>query len=61
MGDRERIEGIIIEALDWEKRSEAAFWSREKKTAIMHFAPKAYKLGQEPFTIKGQTVEPWAS
>jgi hypothetical protein len=28
------------------------------KTAIIHFAPKAYKSDQGPFIIKGQTVEP---
>jgi hypothetical protein len=25
---------------------------------IIHFTPKAHKLEQEPFTIKGQAVEP---
>ena len=54
--NREGIEAIINEALDWEKRSGATF--EAEKTAIIHFAPKAYKLDQGPFTIKGQTVEP---
>ncbi|KAJ5085332.1 hypothetical protein N7532_010103 [Penicillium argentinense] len=54
--NREGIEAIINEALDWEKRSGATF--EADKTAIIHFAPKAYKLDQGPFTIKGQTVEP---
>ena len=55
-GNREGIEAIINEALDWKKRSGATF--EADKTAIIHFAPKAYKSDQGPFTIKGQTVEP---
>ncbi|KAL3246594.1 hypothetical protein ABHI18_012678, partial [Aspergillus niger] len=54
--NREGIEGIIKEALDWERRSGATF--EAEKTAIIHFTPKAYILDREPFTIKGQTVEP---
>ncbi|KAI3001542.1 hypothetical protein CBS147482_6867 [Aspergillus niger] len=54
--NREGIERIIKEALDWERRSGATF--EAEKTAITHFTPKAYKLDREPFTIKGQTVEP---
>ncbi|KAI2946871.1 hypothetical protein CBS147323_11233 [Aspergillus niger] len=54
--NREGIEGIIKEALDWERRSGATF--EADKTAITHFTPKAYKFDREPFTIKGQTVEP---
>ncbi|KAJ5471428.1 hypothetical protein N7530_008785 [Penicillium desertorum] len=54
--NREGIEAIINEALDWEKRSGATF--EADKTAIIHFAPKAYKLDQGPCTIKGQTVAP---
>lgn len=54
--NREGIEAIINEALDWEKRSGATF--EADKTAIIHFTPKAYKSDQGPFTIKGQTVEP---
>jgi hypothetical protein len=54
--NRESIEAIINEALDWEKRSGATF--KADKTAIIHFTPKAYKSDQGPFTIKGQTVEP---
>ena len=63
--NREGIEAIINEALDWEKRSGATF--EADKTAIIHFALKDYKLDQGPFTIEGQTVEPkghvrsWAS
>lgn len=54
--NREGITSIINEALDWEKRSGATF--EADTTAIIHFAPKARKVDQEPFTIKGQTVEP---
>jgi hypothetical protein len=54
--NREGIEAIINEALDWERRSGATF--EAEKTAIIHFTPKAYKSEQEPFTIKGQAVEP---
>ncbi|KAJ5215239.1 uncharacterized protein N7498_001646 [Penicillium cinerascens] len=54
--NREGITTIINEALDWERRSGATF--EADKTAIIHFAPKARKVDQEPFTVKGQTVEP---
>jgi ribonuclease HI len=54
--NREGIEAIIAEALDWEKRSGAIFGA--DKTAIIHFAPKVHKTDQETFTIKGQTVIP---
>jgi hypothetical protein len=54
--NREGIEAIISEALDWERRSGATF--EAEKTAIIHFASKAHKSDQSSFTIKGQTVEP---
>lgn len=54
--NREGIEAIINEALDWERRSGATF--EAEKTAIIHFAPKAYKSDQRSFTIKGQIVKP---
>lgn len=54
--NREGIEAIINEALEWERRSGATF--EADKTAIIHFSPKAHKSDQEPFTIKGQIVEP---
>ena len=54
--NREGIEAIINEALNWEKRSGATF--EADKTAIIHFAPKMRKSDHEPFTIKGQTVVP---
>ncbi|KAJ6168143.1 hypothetical protein N7497_000986 [Penicillium chrysogenum] len=54
--NREGIEAIIREALDWERRSGATF--EAEKTAIIHFAPKTRKLDHDPFIIKGQTVVP---
>ncbi|KAJ5730151.1 uncharacterized protein N7483_004659 [Penicillium malachiteum] len=54
--NREGIEAIINQALDWERRSGATF--EADKTAIIHFAPKMRKVNHEPFTIKGQTVIP---
>ncbi|KAJ6041450.1 hypothetical protein N7460_006840 [Penicillium canescens] len=54
--NRHGIETIVNEALDWERRNGATF--EAEKTAIIHFAPKAHKLDSEPFTIKGETVEP---
>lgn len=54
--NRQGIETIVNEALDWERRSGATF--EAEKTAIIHFAPKAHKSDSGPFTIKGETVEP---
>ncbi|KAG0156966.1 hypothetical protein PDIDSM_4149 [Penicillium digitatum] len=54
--NRNGIEAILNEALDWERRGGAT--CEVEKTAITHFAPKAGKVDQEPFIIKGQTVEP---
>jgi hypothetical protein len=54
--NREGIEAIINNALDWERRSGATF--EAEKTAIIHFTRKPYKTNSEPFTIKGQTVQP---
>jgi ribonuclease HI len=54
--NREGIEAIINDALDWERRSGATF--EADKTAIIHFTRKPYKSATEPFTIKGQTVPP---
>ena len=53
---RKGIEAIIDQALDWEKRSGATF--EADKTAVIHFTRKAYKANSEPFTIKGQDVQP---
>jgi hypothetical protein len=49
--NREGIKAIINKALDWERRSRVIF--KADKTAIIYFTPKAHKLEQEPFTIKG--------
>jgi exonuclease III len=54
--NREGIEAIIEEALDWERRSGATF--EAEKTAIIHFTRKGYKSATEPFTIKGRIVHP---
>ena len=53
--NREGIEAIIKNALDWERRSGAAF--NIQKTAIIHFTRKTYKTDAQPFMIKGQTVK----
>ena len=52
----EGIKAIINEALDWVRRSSVTF--KAEKTAIIHFTCKSYKTDSEPFTIKGQTVQP---
>jgi hypothetical protein len=54
--NREGIESIIEDALDWERRSGAAF--EAEKTAIIHFTRKSYKTDSQPFTIKGQVIQP---
>jgi exonuclease III len=54
--NREGIETIIDDALDWERRSGATF--EAEKTAIIHFTRKPYKSESEPFNIKGQEVQP---
>ncbi|KFX89620.1 hypothetical protein O988_08569 [Pseudogymnoascus sp. VKM F-3808] len=50
--NREGIEAVINDALDWERRSGATF--EAEKT---HFTRKAYKADLDPFTIK-QVVQP---
>jgi Reverse transcriptase (RNA-dependent DNA polymerase) len=50
--NREGIETIINDALDWERRSGTTF--EAEKTAIIHFTRKPYKSESEPFNIKGQ-------
>jgi ribonuclease HI len=54
--NREGIEAIIRDALDWERRSGATF--KAEKTAVIHFTRKAYKSATDPFIIKGQSVLP---
>ncbi|RMZ89042.1 hypothetical protein DV736_g3718, partial [Chaetothyriales sp. CBS 134916] len=54
--NRQGIEAIINDALDWERRSGATF--EAEKTAIIHFTRKSYKSESEAFCIKGLEVEP---
>ncbi|RFU31200.1 Acting on ester bonds/RNA-directed DNA polymerase/Ribonuclease H, partial [Scytalidium lignicola] len=54
--NREGIEAIINDALDWERRSGATF--EAEKTAIIHFTRRSYKSDSEPFIIKGEAVLP---
>ena len=54
--NKEGIEAIIRDALDWERRSGATF--EAEKTAVIHFTRKAYKSAADPFVIKGQSVSP---
>jgi len=54
--NRQGIEAIIKDALDWETRSGATF--NIQKTAIIHFTRKSYKSDSQPFMIKGQAVDP---
>ena len=54
--NREGIEAIINDALDWERRSGATF--EAEKTAIIHFTRKSYKSESKPFDIKGEKVLP---
>jgi hypothetical protein len=54
--NREGIDAIIKNALDWERRSDATF--KADKTAIIYFTRNLYKTDALPFIVKGQTVEP---
>jgi hypothetical protein len=54
--NRQGIEAIINDALDWERRSGATF--EADKTAIIHFTRKSYRSESEPFDIKGQEIRP---
>ncbi|KAF3346524.1 hypothetical protein VdG2_05329 [Verticillium dahliae VDG2] len=54
--NRTGIKTIIEEALAWERRSGATF--EADKTVVIHFTRWAKRADSEPFTIKGQTVEP---
>lgn len=54
--NRKGVEAIIEGALDWEKRSGATF--EAEKTAIIHFTRNAKRADSEPFSIKGQEVQP---
>ena len=52
--NRPGIEAIIEQALDWERRSGAAF--EGEKTAIIHFTRRKQESEILPFVIKGQAV-----
>ncbi|KAM9874802.1 hypothetical protein VDGL01_11123 [Verticillium dahliae] len=52
--NREGIQSIIDRALKWEARSWANF--EGDKTAIIHFSRNAERVGDTPFTVRGQTV-----
>lgn len=54
--NRNGVESIIHDALDWERRSGATF--EATKTAIIHFTRLDYKTDSKPFTIKGQAIHP---
>lgn len=54
--NREDREAIIEDALKWESRSGSTV--EADKTAIIHFTRESYKTDAQPFTIKGQTVQP---
>jgi ribonuclease HI len=54
--NRQGIEAIINDALDWERRSGATF--EADKTAIIHFTRKSHRSDSEPFDIKGQEIRP---
>ena len=52
--NRSGIEAIIEQALDWERRSGAAF--EGEKTAIIHFTRRIQESENSPFIIKGQAI-----
>jgi hypothetical protein len=54
--NREGIQAIINEALEWERRSGATF--EGDKTAIIHFTRNAARTSDTPFMIKGKEVQP---
>ena len=54
IANRAGIEKIIDHALDWEKRSGAAF--EGEKTATIHFTMRSQTAERPQYVIKGQTV-----
>lgn len=54
--NRDGIQTIINQAMEWERRSGATF--EADKTAIIHFSRSKDRLDSTPFTIKGKTVTP---
>ncbi|KJZ67989.1 hypothetical protein HIM_12623 [Hirsutella minnesotensis 3608] len=54
--NREGIQAIIDDALEWEARSGATF--ETEKTTIIHFTRAAVRSSDIPFLIRGQEVRP---
>ena len=54
--NREGIQTIIDEALDWERRSGATF--EGEKTILIHFTRNPNRTSTAPMTIKGEAVAP---
>jgi hypothetical protein len=54
--NRERLQTIIDEALDWERRSGATF--EGEKTTLVHFTRNPDRTSTTPMTIKGEVVAP---
>jgi ribonuclease HI len=54
--NRSKLQTIIDNAFNWERRSGATF--EVDKTAIIHFTKNARKFNNDPFTIKGRVIYP---
>ena len=54
--NQNEIQGIINDALQWEKRSEATF--KGEKTTIVHFTRNNNLYNSTAFVIKGERVKP---
>ena len=54
--NREGIQSIIDEALEWERRSGATF--EADKTTVVHFTRNTERNNDRPFFIKGKEVKP---
>ena len=54
--NRNEIQGIINQALQWEKRSGATF--EGEKTTIIHFTRNNDLYDSTAFVIKGERVKP---
>ncbi|KAM4064100.1 endonuclease-reverse transcriptase domain-containing protein [Hirsutella rhossiliensis] len=54
--NRDGIQSIIEDALDWEKRSGATF--EADKTSVIHFTRIAERDSELPLTIKGNDIKP---
>jgi hypothetical protein len=56
--NRENIQAVIDQAMDWERRSGATFES--DKTVLVHFTRNSARTDERPITIKGQEIRPAA-